>query len=186
MSKESNDDMATSEPEQQSQQQHQEWCRVFKPEIDSESSDPLVPGKRYHDGVFVETDLEQGKGTFFHVVGEIYRPSGMKYKEDHDIKPEEIQSFLRKTPMGHVLKADFESGRISEVLRALPVPTRQQGLNWWERDPVTGQHEFIWVQEDGERYADGVMRRPTFKCNEWTSRFAFPALINAGVLHPVN
>lgn len=163
-------------------QQQQYWYRVLRPEIDSVAFDPLDPEKRYHEGVFVEVDTEDGKGTLFHVTGDVISANGMRYEEKADFAPGESARLHKSTRLGWVLKDDYHSGRIGAILQALPRPTKQQGINFWEPNPITGEHDIIWTKQNGERYGPGEQRRPTFKCNEWTHQHAIPALLNAGIL----
>ncbi|KAK2768206.1 hypothetical protein FQN54_000058 [Arachnomyces sp. PD_36] len=123
----------------------QEFYRVFLPEFDTVAFDPLDPPKRYHTGVFVETEPAINEGTFFHVTGDIIAGGGMRYEEKDDFGPMTSNHLHRfqDTMIDWVIKADFHSGRISSILRALPRPTKQQGINFWEVDPVTGRHEII-------------------------------------------
>ncbi|RJE22490.1 hypothetical protein PHISCL_05176 [Aspergillus sclerotialis] len=130
--------------------QLKQWYRVFKPELDTAAHDPLDPVKRYHEGVFVETDPASGQGTLFHVTGDIIAASGMRYEERHNYAPAESKHLHRYTQIGWVLQGDYHSGRISAILRALPGPTKQQGINFWEPNPITGRHDIIWTKEDGE------------------------------------
>lgn len=169
---------------QQQQQQQSEgvWYCVFKTEIDSAAHDPLDPVKRYHDGVFVEHESKIRRGQLYHVTGDIIGARGMRYDERRGWRPGQSGRLHSMTAIGYVSKADFESGRISEVLCALPTPTKQQGLNFWQKNPRTGMHDIIWTKEDGEPYAPGEPRRPIFKCNEWTAQYAIPALRNTGIL----
>lgn len=176
------DSSSHSQQQQQAQPLHQVWYRTFRPEIDSVADDPLDPGKRYHKGVFVETDPVNGRGKLFHVTGDIIAASGMMYQERGNFTPGASAQLHRTTQIGWVLKADYDSGKIGTILRALPTPTKQQGLNFWEINPVTGKHDIIWTKENGERYGPGEQRRPTFKRNEWKNLYASPALRNAGVL----
>ncbi|WEW60030.1 hypothetical protein PRK78_005513 [Emydomyces testavorans] len=180
----SNQEAMPSQSQQHQQAQGQpQWYRVFKPQRDTAAHDPLDPAKRYHEGIFVEANPENRQGTVFHVTGDILAASGMRYEERPNYKPEEDSVHLHSLPqIGWVLAADFHSGRISTILRALPTPTKQQGINFWETDPVTGRHEIIWTKENGDRYEPGEQRRPIFKCNEWTNLYAIPALRDAGVL----
>lgn len=168
--------------EQQAVKPKTEWCRVFKPEIDSVANDPLDPVKRYHDGVFVELDSANGKGTFFHVTGDIIANGGMRYEEKRGYQPGASGRLYRNTHIGWVLKRQHDSGSIGAVLRALPKPTKQQGINFWEKDPRTGRHEIIWTKENGDRYGPNEQRRPVFKCNEWTAGYAIPTLRSRGIL----
>lgn len=168
--------------EHQNAQQKQKWYRVFKPELDTAAHDPLDPVKRYHEGVFVETDPKSSRGKLFHVTGDVIAASGMRYEERDNYAPAESRHLHRYTQIGWVLQDDYYSGRISAILRALPRPTKQQGINFWEANPVTGRHDIIWTKEDGEPYRPGEERRPIFKCNEWTNQYAIPALRNAEVL----
>lgn len=137
---------------------------------------------RSGDGVFVEIDQSNGRGTLFHVTGDIIAASGMRYDERRNFIPGASAPLHRITQIGWILKADYDSGRISTILQTLPTPPKQQGINFWEPDPVTGRHDLIWTKENRERYGPDERRRPTFKCNEWTAQYAIPALRNAGVL----
>jgi hypothetical protein len=166
-------------------QQHQgqpQWYRVYDVQLDTAAPDLIDPVKRYHEGVFVEWDPETHDGTMFHVTGDIIGASGMRYEEKTNYKASKSSHLRSYEQIGWVLPADFHSGNISNILRALPTPTKQQGINFWEVNPVTLKHEIIWTKEDGERYGPGEQRRPTFKCNEWVKLHAIPALRNSGVL----
>lgn len=180
----SNGALVSQSRHNQQAEEQQEWFRVFKPEFDMVAFDPLDPAKRYHTGIYVETNQEGYEGKLFHVTGDIIAANGMIYEERENYVAEELAYLYRydDTQIGWVLKADYHLGRISSILRALPKPTKQQGINFWEKDPVTGRHEIIWTKEDGERYGPGEQRRPVFKCNEWTDQHAVPALRQAGVL----
>ena len=171
-------------PSQQSQHQPTQELsfRVFKPELDSVAHDPLDPTKRYHDGIFVETNHSLGTGTMFQVTGDVISQNGMRYEERVDYRPGSEAPLHRLTQIGVISKADFDAGVVGRILSGLPTPSKQQGLNFWEKDSKTGRHELIWTKENGEPYGPGETRRPTFKCNEWTSQYAIPALRNAGVL----
>lgn len=156
--------------------------RVFRPELDMVAPDPLDPVKRYHEGIFVQMDPLNNTGTLFHVTGDIMAATGMIYQERGGYVPGVSALLYRNTEIGWVSKDDYHSGKFSTILRALPRPTKQQGINFWEIDPITRKHEIIWTKEDGERYEPGEQRRPIFKCNEWTNLHAIPALRAAGVL----
>ncbi|KAL4779242.1 hypothetical protein BJX76DRAFT_365454 [Aspergillus varians] len=166
----------------QQTEEQQEWYRVFIPELDTVAFDPLDPDKRYHVGVFVESNPDYKEGRLFHVTGDVIAASGMRYEERDGYIPADSVHLHAYTQIGWVLQADYHSGRISNILRALPRPTKQQGINFWETDPVTGRHEIIWTKENGERYGPGEQRRPVFKCNEWTHQYAIPKLRDEGVL----
>lgn len=166
-----------SEPTQ-SQPQQQDSYRVYRPEFDTVAFDPLDPAKRYHEGVFIELDAKTGKGTLFHVTGDIISNNGMFYEERRDYASglsDHLHSFKQ---IGWVRQVDFHSGRLAALLRDLPRPTKQQGLNFWVK-PYT---DLIWTKQDGEPYGSGEPRRPVFKCNEWTNLHAIPALRDAGIL----
>ncbi|KAF2208111.1 hypothetical protein CERZMDRAFT_114826 [Cercospora zeae-maydis SCOH1-5] len=163
------------------QEQQQQWFRVFKPEIDSVAHDPIDPVKRYHDGIFVELDRTTGEGTFFHVTGDIIAARGMRYEERDGFIPGQSGRLHQTTQLGWVLKTDFDSGRISSILRALPTPTKQQGVNFWKKSTIPGEIEIIWTKENGEPYGPNEPRRPVMKCNEWTD-LAASTLRSQGVL----
>ncbi|KAL3474391.1 hypothetical protein BJX99DRAFT_178167 [Aspergillus californicus] len=172
-----------SQPQQKEQPQEQpEYYRVLIPELDTVAPDPLDPDKRYHVGIFVETNPEDDAGIMFHVTGDIIAASGMRYEERRGFTLDQSARLHKATHIGWVRKADCEFGNIGTILRALPKPTKQQGINFWEADPVTGNHEIVWTKENGELYGPGEERRPVFKCNEWTSQYAVPALRNAELL----
>ncbi|KAL4792460.1 hypothetical protein BDV19DRAFT_380831 [Aspergillus venezuelensis] len=146
---------------------NQEYYKAFIPQIDKVSFNPLDPSKRYHVGVFIELHPTTQTGTMFHVTGDMIASSGMRYEEKEDkclAKSEYLHAY---DAIGYVRKEDYDSGRISETLKALPMPTKQQEINFWE---------------DGEMYAVGEEQRRDFKCNEWTHGLAVPALREAGVL----
>lgn len=107
----------------------------------------------------------------------------MFYEERPDYAPSLSEHLHRTTQIGWVRQADFHSGRMAAILRGLPRPSRQQGLNFWAgTNPVTGQTDMIWMKQNGEPYGPDEQRRPIFKCNEWTVQHAIPALRAAGVL----
>ncbi|PGG96867.1 hypothetical protein AJ79_09429 [Helicocarpus griseus UAMH5409] len=170
-------------------QQHQQpegkpqLYRVFQPTFDSVAHDPLDPQKRYHEGIFIETDQTTELGTLFHVTGDIIAKNGMYYEErGPNYHPNESAHLHSNPQIGWVLADDFHSGRISAILKALPTPPKQQGLNFWEMDPRGEMTPYIWTKQDGERYGPDEERPPVFKCNEWTNQYALPALRDAGVL----
>ncbi|KAJ0422344.1 hypothetical protein BJY00DRAFT_73786 [Aspergillus carlsbadensis] len=160
-----------------------EWYRVFNPSFDVAAHDPLDPAKRYHEGVFVEVDLDTNRGTMFHVTGDVIAPSGMQYDEKTRYSALNSANLYKCPQIGWIRKADFDAGRVSAILSALPTPTKQQGLNFWGTGHRTGYTEYIWTKENGEPYKPGEERRPVIKCNEWTHQLAIPALTDAGILH---
>lgn len=113
----------------------QTWFCVFKPELDTVAHDTLDPAKRYHEGIFIETDPVNSKGMMFHVTGDVIAADGMRYEE----RPEDIfgtSAPLHKvSQLGWVDSADYHSRKISAILSGLPTPTKQQGINFWEVDP---------------------------------------------------
>jgi hypothetical protein len=155
---------------------------VFTPELDSVAHDPLGPEKRYHTGIFVETNRSLGTGTLFQVTGDILGQNGMRYEEKPNYLPGSEAPLHRSTFIGVISKSDFDRGVVGIILSSLPTPTKQQGHNFWEKDPQTGRHKLIWTRQNGDRYGPGEARRATFKCNEWTSQHAIPALRDADVL----
>jgi hypothetical protein len=99
--------------------------------------------KRYHTSIFVKTNPSQGSGTMFQVTGDVISQNGMRYEERVDYLPGSEAPLHRSTLIGVISKSDFDRGIVSKILRALPTPSKQQGLNFWEKDPQTGRHEFI-------------------------------------------
>lgn len=160
----------------------QQWCEAIIPQFDTVAFDPLDPEKRYHDGVFVKEVGNGTQGSLFHVTGDVIAARGMRFEVKVDYDALESGHLYKYTKLGWVLEADYKSGRIRALLEALPTPTKQQGINFWERNPETGNHDIIWTKENGDRYGPGEQRRPTFKCNEWTRDHAVPALRAAGIL----
>lgn len=118
----------------------------------------------------------------YQVTGDVISQSGMRYEEKPNYLPGSEAPLHRLTPIGVISEADFDRGVVSTILSSLPTPSKQQGINFWEKDPQTGRHELIWTREDGEPYGPSETRRPTFKCNEWTSQYAVPELRRANVL----
>jgi hypothetical protein len=87
-------DQDASPPQHPSSQQPQQTpppqepsFRVFKPELNSVAHDPLDPAKRYHTGIFVETNPSLGTGTMFQVTGDVISQSGMRYEEKPNYLP---------------------------------------------------------------------------------------------------
>ncbi|KAF2220391.1 hypothetical protein BDZ85DRAFT_180444, partial [Elsinoe ampelina] len=140
------------------------------------------PAKRYHEAIFVEENSETLDGTMFHVTGDVISSKGMYYQERWTTNPRNDRFFHRLTPLGWVDKTDYDSGRIGEVLKALPTPPKQQGLDFWAKKEEGQPTPMIWTKENGEPYAPGEERRPVFKCNEWLSQCALPALREAGLI----
>ena len=105
----------------------------------------------------------------------------MRYEQRDDWTPGDSGPLHGLTFLGYVRKEDYDSGEVGKILGGLPTPPKQQGINFWEKDPVTGRHELIWTREDGEPYGPGEERRKVFKCNEWTVK-AIERLKELGLL----
>ena len=157
-----------------------EWYKVSTPEFDTVAYDPLDPPKRYHTGVFVETDSEALQGTLFHVTGDIIAQRGMRFEVRENCIPTASKHFHRATQIGWIRKADYP--RIRGILEALPTPTKQQGIDFWSEDPAK-RNKLTWTKQNGELYGPGEPRRPIVKCNEWTHQLAIPVLRQEGILH---
>jgi hypothetical protein len=71
---------------------------------------------------------------------------------------------------------------VKEILEALPRPTKQQGLDFWSKDPAQ-RNKMTWTKQNGDIYAPDEPRRPIVKCNEWTHQLAIPKLQDEGILH---
>ncbi|KAJ5240217.1 hypothetical protein N7468_004836 [Penicillium chermesinum] len=108
--------------------------RVFTPEFDTVAHDHLDPAKRYHTGIFVERDPEIGLGDLFNVTGDIIARAGMRFEVKEDYVPGADRYFHRTEQVGWIHKADYP--RITRILEALPTPTKQQGLDFWSKDPA--------------------------------------------------
>ncbi|KAH8424190.1 uncharacterized protein LDX57_001945 [Aspergillus melleus] len=156
------------------------WYKVSTPEYDTVAHDPLDPPKRYHTGIFVETDPETSKGTQFHVTGDIIAASGMRFEVKNNYVPGETKYFHGTTDIGWIRKADYP--RIRPILEALPRPTKQQGIDFWSKDPRR-RNKLTWTKENEEVYGPAEQRRPVMKCNEWTHQLAIPKLRQEGILH---
>lgn len=76
-----------------------EWYKVSTPEFDTVAYDPLDPPKRYHTGVFVETDTKTLEGALFHVPGDIIASRGMRFEVRDNYVPGETRYFHRTTEM---------------------------------------------------------------------------------------
>ncbi|KAJ5179721.1 hypothetical protein N7492_002931 [Penicillium capsulatum] len=157
-----------------------ERYRVFTPELDTVAYDPLDPPKRYHTGVFVETDRKNRSGALFHVTGDVIAGSGMRFDFRDGYAPGASKHFHRTTEIGWIHKADYP--RIHDILKALPKPTKQQGIDFWSKDPLK-RNKLTWTKENGDLYGPGEERRPIMKCNEWTHELAIPKLQQEGILH---
>ncbi|KAK3897197.1 hypothetical protein C8A05DRAFT_19989, partial [Staphylotrichum tortipilum] len=84
-------------------------------------ADPEMPGIRFHNIVFVETDPKTDHGIKFHVIGDI--TSGMKYESKNYRNPEESLSLHSQEVLGYT-DAKSVSGTWDKVLGALPHPYR--------------------------------------------------------------
>lgn len=157
-----------------------EWYKVSTPELDTVAPDPLDPPKRYHTGIFVETDRDTLRGALFHVTGDIIANNGMRFEVRDNYVPGASRHFHRTTQIGWIRKADYP--RIRGILEALPKPTKQQGLDFWSKDPAK-RNKLTWTKENGDLYGPGEQRRPIMKCNEWTHQIAIPKLRSEGILH---
>lgn len=156
-----------------------EWYKVSTPEFDTVAFDPLDPPKRYHTGVFIETDSGASKGALFHVTGDVIAKNGMRFEVRANYVPSATKYFHKTTVIGWIRKADYT--RIRGILEALPKPTKQQGLDFWSKDRLR-RNKITWTKENGELYGPGEERRPIMKCNEWTHELAIPKLRQEGIL----
>ncbi|KAJ5767629.1 hypothetical protein N7533_000212 [Penicillium manginii] len=157
-----------------------ERYKVFTPEFDTVSHDPLDIPKRYHTGIFVETDPESQRGELFNVTGDIIANSGMRFEVKESYVPGADRYFHRTTQIGWIHKTDYPI--VKEILEALPRPTKQQGLDFWSKDPAQ-RNKMTWTKQNGDIYAPDEPRRPIVKCNEWTHQLAIPKLQDEGILH---
>jgi len=104
---------------------HREWYKVSTPEYDTVAYDPLDPPKRYHTGIFVETNTETGVGSQFHVTGDIIARNSMRFEVIENYVPATTQYFHRNTEIRWIREADYP--RIRGILKALPTPTKTFG-----------------------------------------------------------
>lgn len=112
----------------------------------------------------------------------------MRFEERKDIAPALSAQFHDEIQIGYVARADFDTGKIGDVLRALPTPTKQQGIAFWNPSDPPGQ---IKLSSFGQKRMESLMRlmkkeerRPIFKCNEWTER-AIATLRGQGILRVI-
>ncbi|KAF3483494.1 uncharacterized protein GIQ15_02818 [Arthroderma uncinatum] len=137
--------------------------------------DPFFNEKRYHTGIFIETDPQSGTGAFHHVTGDIVSVQGMKYEvRPMSSPPESSEAFHAKTKLGRVRREDYPA-TFDEKLRGIPPPIRQRIFN-----PRTMTLEQCKL--DGTLYMPGESKPPYEKCTEWTNLKAIPALIEARIL----
>ncbi|KAJ5722221.1 hypothetical protein N7488_000256 [Penicillium malachiteum] len=155
------------------------WYKVYTPEFDKVAFDPLDPRKRYHTGIFVERDPGSLEGEQFHVTGDIIARSGMRFEVRENYVPAASKYFYRTTHIGWIHKNDYP--KVKGILEALPRPTKQQGLDFWSKDPAK-RNKLTWTKQNGDLYGPGEERRPIIKCNEWTHELAIPKLRDEGVL----
>lgn len=106
----------------------------------------------------------------------------MRYEEKDQWAPGQSARLNAMVALGFICKADYDAGRVTQVLKALPTPPKQQGINFWQKNPRTGRHDLMWCKENGDPYKPGEQHRRIFKCNEWTEELAIPALRGAGIL----
>jgi len=163
-----------------SHNEEDEWYRVSTPEFDTAAYDPLDPPKRYHTGIFIELNRQTQKGVMFHVNGDVIAKNGMRFEVRESFVPEEESYFYKSTTIGWIRKADFT--RLRDTLESLPRPSKQQGVDFWSKDPAK-RHKLTWTKENGDLYGPDEERRPIMKCNEWTHELAIPKLRQEGILH---
>lgn len=157
-----------------------EWYRVSTPEFDTVAYDPLDPPKRYHTGIFVEIDSDNFEGDLFHVTGDIIANRGMRFEVKGNYVPGATRYFHKNTQIGWIRKADYP--RVRDILEALPRPTKQQGIDFWSKEPGK-RNKLTWTKQNGDLYGPGEQRRPIMKCNEWTHQLAIPKLRREGILY---
>lgn len=114
----------------------EEWYKLSTPEFDKVAYDPLDPPKRYHTGIFIETDSELFEGTMFHVTGDIIAASGMRFEVRENYAPAESKYFYRDTTIGWIRKADFP--RIEVSWKPCPDRPNSRDLTFGARNQVSG------------------------------------------------
>ncbi|XMA07256.1 hypothetical protein WAI453_000047 [Rhynchosporium graminicola] len=134
-------------------------------------SDPDMPGPRYHNVIFVETQKD-GSGIVHHVTGDI--TSGMVYATKQGRRPETSDTFYAKEFLGTIESVNYPA-EIDRVLNAQPPPPKQKHFNI--RTMRTEQ-----MKPDGSFYESGEPRPPMIKCTKRTEEQAIPALYNSGIL----
>ena len=88
-------------PQQQRQPSSEEpSLRAFTPELDSVAHDPIDPTKRYHTGIFVETNPSLSTGTMHQVTGDVISQNGTRYEEKADYLPGSEAPLHRLIPIG--------------------------------------------------------------------------------------
>lgn len=124
-----------------------ERYQVFTPEFDTVSYDPLNPPKRYHTGIFVETDPEILEGDLFNVTSDVIASSGMRFEVKESYVPSTETYFYRTTEIGWIHKADYS--RVNDILEALPRPNKQQGIDFRSKDPAQ-RNKLTWTKQNGD------------------------------------
>lgn len=122
-------------------------------------------GAQDHHAIYIDdgSEIEVAKGQvlpagkIFQVTGSIQ--NGMLYEQKYGVDADvSVDGLGKGSAIGTVSKADFDSGRVEEICRAVPVPKKQF---------------------DGPKRL--YPKEPLYKCQEWT-RDAVQALKAAGVL----
>lgn len=153
-------------------------------------SDPDMPSPRYHTLLFVATEPEPGsepgtrrtgKGYTHEVTGDITSPQGMTYTQTHvqeDLSTTE--SFLSKELLGYTDAAAYLAGSWDRVLRNLPRPPQQKAFNrvTMRTEPFKSLEPLVFYRPDEGR----EVRRPLWKCTEWTLELAVLALRGSGLI----
>lgn len=145
--------------------------RVFKTQDGPIMSNPDIPGPRYHTVIFVETQKD-GSGFVHHVTGDLVK--GMEYQRRPGDLPELSETFYRKEYLGTVASESWPDS-VNSVCQSLPTPPPQKAFNI-----ATMKTEPIKL--DGSFYKPGEVRKPLFKCTEWTVDFAIPALRQSNII----
>ncbi|KAJ6262876.1 hypothetical protein Dda_1433 [Drechslerella dactyloides] len=147
--------------------------RTYRLEYELEVQDPDVPGPRFHNVIFVETNAD-GSGQIHHVTGDLV--TGMIYQVRSETRPEVSEGFHRKYLIGTISRSDYPD-KVDEILKKIPAPPVQKSFNL--ATMRTEQHK-----SPGVFYAPGEPRPPMIKCTEWTIDQAIPALLEKEVIQP--
>ncbi|KAJ5919170.1 hypothetical protein N7466_010113 [Penicillium verhagenii] len=158
----------------------EKWYKVFVPEFDRVSPDPLEEHiKRFHVGIFIEKDPESGIGDFFHVTGDLMMRNGMSYETKTNWDARNSRQFVKMTQLGWIHETDSSFSTIDSILRKVDRPARQQGINFELKDETWNR--VVWIEEDGRPSPNNIPTRQIRKCNEWVWD-AEEALDKAGIL----
>lgn len=100
----------------------------------------------------------------------------MTYESRRFHDPSTSDSIHSKELLGYIL-ADGCQNRLDALLGVLPTPPQQKAYNI-----ATNKTELVKSWDPVTFYAPGEERHVPWKCTEWTTNYAIPALVNSGYI----